>query len=423
MKYKNLPLLTYKEVLAQLKDKENHLLLGNGFNRGLGINTSYTAIFEKMLENDHGIYKDAKSLIKANGDDLERFIGALKKDISDENIFLKKYVANKVKLDFMKAAHKIVKSEIKKVYDSKNEGVYLLLENFKNYFTLNYDSFLYLFLMNFKIDNDGKGITVAVPQSLKFMEDDMNESQNDIYSEIESARKTGVWSVDFGSANVTTCLSQLTKAEFIRQVKMYSKKKNKKWDNNHIKRAVNLLFEKENKTKLLNSVDDGFRQLELFGGKKELVFDSASETQNLFFLHGAFHIYKDGRDFKKITQTSKSLYERLEIILNDDQKNIVCVFREDGKFDEINVNEYLKNAYNKLVTLSGSMVIIGCSLSDNDQHIFDQIDRSKVDTIFISTLKESKDNDYRKAMAKFNNKNIVMFEAESISYEMPKDEN
>ena len=44
----------------------------------------------------------------------------------------------------MKAAHEIVKSKIKNIYAEKNEGIHILLKNFANYFTLNYDSFLYL---------------------------------------------------------------------------------------------------------------------------------------------------------------------------------------------------------------------------------------------------------------------------------------
>lgn len=42
--------INYQEVLAQIKGKENHLLLANGFNSSLGVGTSYKDIFEKMIE-------------------------------------------------------------------------------------------------------------------------------------------------------------------------------------------------------------------------------------------------------------------------------------------------------------------------------------------------------------------------------------
>src|SRR5690606_1524823 len=139
-----------QEVLNEIENQENHLLLGNGFNYGLGIHTGYSDIFKKMMESDNGIYKDAQHLVEKSRNDLEIFIGNLIADINPENEFLRKYVENKVKLDFMQATQQIVKASIKDIYAVKNEGIFVLLNNFSNFFTLNYDSFLYLLLLNFK---------------------------------------------------------------------------------------------------------------------------------------------------------------------------------------------------------------------------------------------------------------------------------
>ena len=124
---------------------------------------------------------------------------------------------------------------------------------------------------------------------------------------------------------------------------------------------------------------------------------------------------------KKITQSSdKALYDRLEEILNNGEKDIICVFQSDNKIDEINKSEYLKNAYNKLSKLGGSMVIIGCSLSENDNHIFEQIKKSNINKLYISTTSKSKGEINERAKEKFRGKEIVLFEAESISYELPE---
>ncbi len=136
MEKEEILLLSYNEVLEKIENKENHLLIGNGFNYGLGINTGYTYIFQKMIENNRDIYKDAKTMVKECGYDLEIFIGKLEDDINSRNAFLKKYIRNKIKFDFMKATHDIVKSEIKSIYAEKNEGIFLLLKNFTNYFSL-----------------------------------------------------------------------------------------------------------------------------------------------------------------------------------------------------------------------------------------------------------------------------------------------
>jgi len=150
-----------------------------------------------------------------------------------------------------------------------------------------------------------------------------------------------------------------------------------------------------------------------------LVFDSKCETQNVFFLHGAFHIYKDGRIIKKITQESdKALYEKLEEILNNEEQDIVCVFQQDIKINAINQNEYLLNCYNKLGSLTGNMVIIGSSLADNDNHIFEQINNSGIETVFISSLLREIEENYKLAKLRFHSKKIYLFDAETISYEV-----
>lgn len=414
-------ILKYKEILEIIKNQENHLLLGNGFNRSLGVNTSYRSIFQKMTETKHGLYKDAIKLVEDCNYDLEYFIEKLETDIDDQNEFLKKYVRNKIKIDFMKATHDIVKHEIKNVYAEHNEGVYLLLKNFTNYFTLNYDSCLYLLLLNFK-SSKNKEETFVLEPSIKFIEEDMDEWQNKIYSEIKWARENGKLEIDFGDDinKMEKSFNKMTKSHFEKEIIEYSKTNNKGWQTKDIDRVIKYIFEEEKRNLFLKKVDDGSRQLSLFSSESEYVFNVKSITQNLFFLHGAFHIYRDGQREKKITQKSdKALYERLESILNNEEQDIVCVFQSNNKMEAINESEYLMNCLNKLSSLSGNMVIIGSSLADNDNHIFEQINKSRINNIYISTILRDKEKNQEVAKNKFPSKNIFLFEAESISYELP----
>jgi hypothetical protein len=414
-------IITYPELLKRLQDQDSHLLLWNWFNRWLGVDTSYQAIFNQMIQNDHWIYKDAIWIIKESNSDLEIFIWKLTEDIPETNIFLRKYVANKVKHDFMKAAHEIVKDEIKNIYAEKNEWIYVLLQNFKNYFTLNYDSFLYLLLLNFKNSSD-KRRAIAIQSSLRFIEQDLNEAQTDIYSEIKDARnkwnlKIHAWK---DSEDVLKSMSELTKSDFVTVIKQYAKSNKKSWKTKDINKVIDSLWEEEKNHKVLENINDGMKEMKLFDDSVEYVFDSKNETQNLFFLHGAFHIYRDWKEIKKITQKSdRALYDRLEEILNDEEMEVICVFQSENKIDTINENQYLKNSYNKLWTLSGTMVIIGSSLAENDKHIFDQINNSKIHTVYISTRKESISKTMKKAKMHFPDKEIILFETESISYELP----
>ena len=144
-------MITYCELLNRLNEDErdNHLLLGNGFNISLGVFTDYKNIFNKMKEKYNG-YED----LNINGNyDIENIIGELKNQIpvnSSHKLFLDSFINNKVKSDFMKSAYKIAKEGVKEIYSDKNYGVGILFENFTNFFTLNYDPFLYLMLMKYK---------------------------------------------------------------------------------------------------------------------------------------------------------------------------------------------------------------------------------------------------------------------------------
>lgn len=415
-------MITYKELLEAIADKENHLLIANGFNRGLGVNTSYSAIFEKMIDNND-IYKEAQSSFVECGYDLEVFLGKLEASIIG-NTFLRKYIKNNIKLDFMRATHDIVKSKIKNIYSEKNEGIFILLKNFSTYFTLNYDSFLYLLLLKYKPLEDNTNNTIVFEPTINFIEDDCDVKANNIYTEIKKARQEGVLKITINNENndvFEKSLGKLPKTHFITEVKAYSKNNNKGWKDRDIKRVVELIIKEEIENQVLQKVDDGSRQLGLFDGQPQYIFEDR-ETQNLFFLHGAFHIYRDGQLYKKIIQqTDKALYDRLEEILNNDNQEIVCVFQHDNKIDVIDDNEYLSNCFKKLEYLSGNIVIIGSSLADNDKHVFSRINNSNIDTVYVSAIEKEEKTIRDKAEVMFPAKNIHIFNAETISYELPEE--
>jgi len=413
-------ILTYKDVLEKIKNQSNNLLIANGFNYGLGVKTGYGDIFKKMTKNNKYIYNDAMEIIESCGFDLEYFIGKLEEDIDPENGFLKRFVSNKVKLDFMQATHEIVKAEIKNIYADKNNGIYILLKEFTNYFTLNYDSLLYLLLLKYKPIENEQNNAIVLQSSLKFIEEDLDVQQNNIYTEIKEARTNGTIKLSLGTgANfLEKDCKLLTKTHFVAEITEYSKTFKKGWQAKDIERVVKILFQEEKSNEILKKIDDGSRQQTLFADK-EFVFDVKSSTQNLFFLHGAFHIYRDGNLFKKITQQSdKALYDKLEEVLNNEEQELVCVFQHKDKVDVISDNGYLKHCFEKLGEISGNLVIIGSSLADNDDHIFGQINNSSINTIYISAF-GNKDSFLQTAKLKFPQKNIVLFDAETISYELP----
>lgn len=402
-------LKNYEEVLQELEKSKpnNHLLLGNGFNLSLGIKTNYESIFNNMKENN----KDFESVITENFN-LEEFIGECKAKIQDDNNpysnFMKRYYHNKIKLDFMKAVTQIVTKEVKNIYQEKNEEIYLLLKQFDTFFTLNYDPFLYQLLMTFK--KDDKKLSIAFKNSLPEMKKMMDDESRKVLKEIEEGYNSGVLTINIGNDLRKLELSTLTKADFTKEMKLYF---GKRIAQKELKKVIEYFWKikASDKSKVLEKIDDGFG---LFG--KELTFQNP-KTQNLYFLHGAFHLYNKGKLIHKITQQSeKALYQRIEEIVEDAEENIICIFTDSNKETEIMQNEYLKNGLNKLTELEGAMLILGSSLADNDSHIFKKINDSKISKIYIATSEKQKEDDLTQASKFFKDKEIVLFDRDTISY-------
>ena len=409
-------LQTYADVLDELPE-QSHLLLGNGFNNSLGIKTEYENILEKMKEKNP-VYKIIETKTKQCNYNIETIIGELKnkiqKDDSEYANFLSSYINKKVKSDFMQAVMDIIEGEIKNVYQEKNQNIYLLLKNFENYFTLNYDPFLYLLLMKFKGKNNNEAL--AIQNTLPFQEEHLNTTNNDIYKEIKMLHDEGILKISISNQEATRQLNQVTKQSFMTQAKEYFKTRHPEWRSRKIEKSVGFFWEQKDISQRILDVNDGFRK----ENSQESLFPAYNEQQsyqNLFFLHGAFHIFKRKERILKITSEShKALYKKLEETINSENEDIVVVLKNDDKIQEIRNNNYLNACYKQLLYLEGSLIILGCSLSDNDKHIFDQINKSKITTIYISVHQDEFEKYYQKSQKIFNNKKIVFFDRETISY-------
>lgn len=112
-------------------------------------------------------------------------------------------------------------------------------------------------------------------------------------------------------------------------------------------------------------------------------------NQNLFYLHGAMHIFNDGiGNYEKYTwiNSGQSISGQVRESI-DSQK--YPVFISEGttqqKLLRIMENTYLGRAFASLKSIGGSLFIFGHSLRDEDDHIFNFInEESKVLKIFIS---------------------------------------
>ena len=165
-------------------------------------------------------------------------------------------------------------------------------------------------------------------------------------------------------------------------------------------------------SKIKLRLNDGFSLFE-----DQLIFNRF-QNQNVFFLHGAFHIYeKKNKLSYKITKAhNKALYQKIEEILDNQEEDLVCVFTNDNKMGQIESNEYLINGFQALSNLRGKLLIIGSSLDYNDKHVVDHINMSNIDEIYYSSCNHEAIDDKSKLSSLFSNKKITLFDRESISY-------
>ena len=409
-------IINYKCLLDRLmlaRPEPSHLLLGNGFNNSLGVRTSYREIFNRMKRR-YRSYQKLEEFVEKKGYDIELLIEDLKKAVQpDDRSFLGPYIERKVKLDFMKATDEIVQEQIKYVYSEHNESIHLLLRNFTSYFTLNFDPLLYLVLLRLKKENRVND-AFAFHQAKLPIHQDLSETEREIYEQVKSARQGGEFQISSGEQFVAKGFRRETKGYFSDSLKRLYKPmfKQNKWSRKDVEKVINQVWieEKIKRQEAQLTINDGFSPKNDY---------SCSSEQNLFYLHGAFHIIKKGKKLQKITQTQNKTFLRcLERAIHSENQKIISVFAgtTEDKANEIKNHTYLQKCLDELAKISGSLVILGSSLADNDQHIFDHINQSQVKNIYISCRVESGDRVSERAHKKFRGKYITLFDRETISF-------
>lgn len=148
--------------------------------------------------------------------------------------------------------------------------------------------------------------------------------------------------------------------------------------------------------------------------------------QNIFYLHGGFHILKKAEKIIKVTVGREPTLAcaiasyRKE---NPDAK-IECIFGPTSakKMEDIEDNPYTKHALYALGTIEGIIFLYGVSLDQKDKHIWgaiynnpniEQVNISYNTNLSIGGYKEFVDN----ARSIFPNKNVHFYDSQSINTE------
>ena len=148
--------------------------------------------------------------------------------------------------------------------------------------------------------------------------------------------------------------------------------------------------------------DDGFRQPE-DGIEDYVEWTLDIQTQNIFYLHGALHIFDGGSIIQKYTwsNTGIALVDQIRDALS---KNRYPIYVSEGssksKRERVLHNAFLIRGYRSLASLSSPLVIFGHSLSENDDHVLDCIERSRIPMLFISLFGDPNSPDNQRIVAR-----------------------
>ena len=396
-----LQLIKYEDVLADiatLEEPRRHLLIGNGFNRALGIETGYTAILKRMAEND-SIYTKLINIIPGNSD-IEQIISFLGTAIQkgDCKSFLDEYISANIKRDFMLATSQIVDHKIYNSIRRNQSDLHVLFDLIRTRFTLNFDHLLYYTLLHL-------AKTPSAEQNILFSKSDW-DALDDIGKFVMKAYNEGASRLKIGDAIGSEWpLKSDSKAEFKLHVWRGVQDAGHTWKRWQVDNSVDHFWPHRFDSSDVQQDTDNESDRNAQVPKKEVLIIpevndsfgwsgspssdpvySKDPEQNLFLLHGAFYIYeRNGKTYKLTRDTNSTLDKKLVEYVRGKSDRIVCVFGSEDKLVQINKHSILKDSFAKLSTLSGAIVIIGCALDENDSHIFSQIGKSRIEKIYIST--------------------------------------
>lgn len=153
--------------------------------------------------------------------------------------------------------------------------------------------------------------------------------------------------------------------------------------------------------------DDGFRtsQDDIEEGIESdyVVWESGqSHEQNMWFLHGALHVFDSGTEVQKYTwrRTGVRLIEQVRNALeNDSFPLFVAEGSSDEKLERIRHSDYLAKAYRSFEAIqkgNNCLFIYGHSLAENDEHYLRLIERGKLSHLFVGLFGDPDSKDNRK---------------------------
>lgn len=157
----------------------------------------------------------------------------------------------------------------------------------------------------------------------------------------------------------------------------------------------------------------------------ELTWGPNKSEQNIHYVHGALPLFDTGPTVIKEQYNGHYILENIKKRVEKKQYPIfITAGNADDKLTHILHNQYLTFCYEKLSTLTGSLVTFGFQFGEYDTHIIDAINMAcKYDTerggkllsIFIGVYSE-KDEKYIRSIEKKFSCKVNLFDAKTANF-------
>lgn len=132
--------------------------------------------------------------------------------------------------------------------------------------------------------------------------------------------------------------------------------------------------------------DDGFRNPDEEGTTSVTWDPDAVGSQNVFYLHGALHLFDAGAELQKYTwsKTGVRLVDQIrEAMLEGKFPHFVAESASREKLARIRHSAYLSRGERSLYSIGGDLFTFGFAMSDNDAHVLRAIRKNKVRTLYV----------------------------------------
>lgn len=420
-------LMTWEEVKGELPENGNkNLLLGNGFS------ISYKAenFNQKSIIQEIEFLKDSTNVV-----DIEKCIKDTQNLIPQGTTYtvpqniIQEWIKSILHRAFIEKLFEKMPLSIraKNNYDENTLVPYKsFLSEFNEFYTLNYDPLLYWMSLHF-INNGDKDVQAVMKAEEKY-----NKAKD------ESKSKKN-FKIKFHE-QVTNCMSKIRK-------KLFTQKAHKDKYNMKIFFANKCLYDEilseaeKNKTITLEKISnelcskmeeissenaeikEEYEQIEQYVKedfdfkKAEIIaindavkikfndgFSTNPETkrlewsrenlQNVYFLHGAFHILKKDNSIVKIkADPTTTMLNNIQEEWNNGYDSITILESSaQNKETRINENAYLEYCFTKFKEQKGILVTLGVSFYDSDDHIIKNINLNEnLTQIYIGCYDEPSD--------------------------------